>query len=76
MKYGITAVCGILLNNALQSVSGAYIRDEISAWITMMGSVAITIVTISIQIYHLIHNRDKDLKRSKKHKNKKKGKRK
>ena len=76
MKYGITAVCAILLNNALHSVSGADIRDEVSAWVTMLGSVIITITTLSIQVYHLIRDRDKDLKRNKKRKNKKKGKRK
>lgn len=67
---------GVIGNHVLMLTCEQTIRDEISAWVTMLGSVAITIVTISIQVYHLIRDRDKDLKRSKKHKNKKKGKRK
>lgn len=62
MKNEITAVCAMVANNALLSVSGADIRDEVSAWVTLIGSIAITVTTIGIQIYHLIRDRDKDKK--------------
>lgn len=60
MKNEITAVCAMVANNALLSVSGADIRDEVSAWVTLIGSIAITVTTIGIQVYHLIRDRDKD----------------
>ena len=47
-------------NNALVVASGADIRDEVSAWVTLIGSVAITLTTIGIQIYHLIRDRNED----------------
>lgn len=62
MKNEITAVCAMVANNALLSVSGADIRDEVSAWVTLIGSIAITVTTIGIQVYHLIRDRDKDKK--------------
>lgn len=62
MKNEITAVCAMVANNALLSVSGADIRDEVSAWVTLIGSIAITLTTIGIQVYHLIRDRDKDKK--------------
>lgn len=65
MKNEITAICAILTNNALFSVSGADIRDEVSAWVTLIGSIAITLTTIGIQVYHLIRDRDKDKKNNK-----------
>ena len=40
-------------------MTGAEIRDEVSAWVTLVGSVAITMVTIGIQVYRLIRDRDK-----------------
>ena len=64
MKNEIIAVAAIVANNVLATISGADIRDEVSAWITLIGSIAITVTTIGIQIYHLIRDRDKD-----KHKN-------
>lgn len=73
LYYGSMGVVG----SVLLQLNSQFIRDEITAWITMLGSVAITTVTISIQVYHLIRDRDKDLKRNKKNKkkkNKKKGK--
>lgn len=66
---------GLVGHNVLMLTCGQTIRDEVSAWVTMLGSVAITTATISIQVYHLIRDRDKDLKRNKK-KNKKKGRKK
>lgn len=65
MKNEITAVCAMVANNALLSVSGADIRDEVSAWVTLIGSIAITVTTIGIQVYHLIRDRDKDKKNNK-----------
>lgn len=62
MKNEITAICAMVANNALLSVSGAHIRDEVSAWVTLIGSIAITVTTIGIQVYHLIRDRDKDKK--------------
>lgn len=59
MKNEILAVGAMVANNVLLSVSGAEIRDEVSAWVTLIGSVAITLTTIGIQIYHLIRDRDK-----------------
>lgn len=65
MKNEITAICSIITNNILFSVSGADIRDEVSAWVTLIGSIAITLTTIGIQVYHLIRDRDKDKKNNK-----------
>lgn len=62
MKNEITAVGAIVANNVLATVSGADIRDEVSAWVTLIGSIAITLTTIGIQVYHLIRDRDKDKK--------------
>lgn len=62
MKNEITAVCAMVANNALVAASGADIRDEVSAWVTLIGSIAITLTTIGIQVYHLIRDRDKDKK--------------
>lgn len=66
MKNEITAICSIITNNILFSVSGADIRDEVSAWVTLIGSIAITLTTIGIQVYHLIRDRDKDKKNNNK----------
>ena len=62
MKNEITAVAAMVANNALVAASGADIRDEVSAWVTLIGSIAITLTTIGIQLYHLIRDRDKDKK--------------
>lgn len=60
MQNEITAICAMVANNALVAASGADIRDEVSAWVTLIGSIAITVTTIGIQIYHLIRDRDRD----------------
>ena len=52
----------MVANNTLVAASGADIRDEVSAWVTLIGSIAITLTTIGIQVYHLIRDRDKDKK--------------
>lgn len=60
MKNEITAICSISANALLSAMTGADVRDEVSAWVTLIGSIAITVTTIGIQIYHLIRDRDKD----------------
>ncbi len=61
MKSEFSSICAIGCNALLAAnVSGADIRDEISAWVTLIGSIAITLTTIGIQVYHLIRDRDKD----------------
>ena len=62
MKNEITAICSMVANNVLVAASGADIRDEVSAWVTLIGSIAITLTTIGIQVYHLIRDRDKNKK--------------
>lgn len=62
MRNEITAVTAIVANKVLAAASGADIRDEVSAWVTLIGSIAITLTTIGIQVYHLIRDRDKDKK--------------
>ena len=46
-------------------MTGAEIRNEVSAWVTLVGSVAISIATIGIQVYRLIRDRDKTEKKNK-----------
>lgn len=62
MKNELTAVAAMVANNVLVAASGPDIRDEVSAWVTLIGSIAITLTTIGIQVYHLIRDRDKDKK--------------
>lgn len=50
---------------AVRLMTGAEIRDEVSAWVTLVGSVAITMATIGIQVYRLIRDRDKAEKKNK-----------
>ena len=50
---------------AVHLMTGAEIRDEVNAWVTLIGSVAITIATIGIQVYRLIRDRDKAEKKNK-----------
>lgn len=60
MKNEIISICGIVANSALLSISGAYIRDEINSWVTLIGSIAISVTSIGIQVYHLIRDCVKD----------------
>ena len=62
MKNELTAVTAMVVNNLLVTMGGADIRDEVSAWVTLIGSIAITLTTIGIQVYHLIRDRDKGKK--------------
>ena len=66
MKTEISSICAIGCNAILSTnISGAEIRDEVSAWVTLIGSIAITATTIGIQIYHLIRDRNEDKKKNK-----------
>lgn len=53
---GLSATSSLV---AVRLMTGAEIRDEVSAWVTLVGSLAISIVTIGIQVYRLIRDRDK-----------------
>lgn len=57
---GLSAASSLV---AVHLMTGAEIRDEVSAWVTLAGSVAITTVTIGIQVYRLIRDRDKSSKK-------------
>ena len=57
---GLSAAASLV---AVRLMTGAEIRDEVSAWVTLVGSVAIAMVTIGIQIYRLIRDRDKTEKK-------------
>lgn len=58
-------ILGLLGNYGVILMGGAEIRDEVIAWVTLIGSIAITAVTIGIQIYHLIRDRNEDKKANK-----------
>ena len=57
---GLSAASSLV---AVRLMTGAEIRDEVSAWVTLVGSVAISIATIGIQVYRLIRDRDKTNKK-------------
>lgn len=59
---GLSATSSLI---AMRLMTGAEIRDEVSAWVTLIGSVAITTATIGIQVYRLIRDRDKAEKKKK-----------
>lgn len=59
---GLSATSSLI---AVRLMTGAEIRDEVSAWVTLIGSVAITMATIGIQVYRLIRDRDKTEKKNK-----------
>ena len=59
---GLSATSSII---AIRLMTGAEIRDEVSAWVTLVGSIAISTVTIGIQVYRLIRDRDKTEKKNK-----------
>ena len=59
---GLSATTSLV---AVRLMTGAEIRDEVSAWVTLVGSVAISIATIGIQVYRLIRDRDKAEKKNK-----------
>lgn len=59
MKDGIIGFGGCLLT----SVSA---RDEVSAWVSLICSVAIALVTCGIQIWRMIRDRNSDKEAKKK----------
>ena len=59
---GLSAASSLV---AVRLMTGAEIRDEVSAWVTLVGSLAISIETIGIQVYRLIRDRDKREKENK-----------
>lgn len=59
---GLSATSSLV---AVRLMTGAEIRDEVSAWVTLVGSLAISIVTIGIQVYRLIRDRNKTEKKNK-----------
>lgn len=59
---GLSATSSLI---AVRLMTGAEIRDEVSAWVTLVGSIAISAVTIGIQVYRLIRDRDKTEKKNK-----------
>ena len=59
---GLSATSSLVV---VHLMTGAEIRDEVSAWVTLVGSLAISIATIGIQVYRLIRDRDKAEKKNK-----------
>lgn len=59
---GLSATSSLV---AIRLMTGAEIRNEVSAWVTLVGSVAISMATIGIQVYRLIRDRDKVEKKNK-----------
>lgn len=59
---GLSAASSLV---AVRLMTGAEIRDEVSAWVTLVGSVAISMATIGIQVYRLIRDRDRTEKKNK-----------
>ena len=57
---GLSAAASLV---SVHLMTGAEIRDEVSAWVTLAGSIAITTATIGIQVYRLIRDRDKASKK-------------
>lgn len=61
----IEGLCATSSLIAVRLMTGAEIRNEVSAWVTLVGSVAISMATIGIQVYRLIRDRDKTGKKNK-----------
>ena len=59
MKDGIIGFVGCMMT----SIS---IRDEVSAWVSLICSVAIAVVTCGIQIWRMIRDRNSDKEEKKK----------
>lgn len=56
----LSSVLGVGGAIALNVVSSAQIRGEVSEWVSLIGTIAITLTTIGIQIYRLIRDRNTD----------------
>ena len=59
MKDGMIGIGGCLL-------AGIGVRDEVSAWASLICSVAIAVVTCGIQIWRMIRDRNSDMEEKKK----------
>lgn len=59
MKDGLIGMTGCVL-------SAIGVRDEVSAWTSLICSVAIAVVTCGIQIWRLIRDRNSDKEENKK----------
>ena len=59
---GLSATSSLVV---VRLMTGAEIRDEVSAWVALVGSVAISMATIGIQVYRLIRDRNKTEKKNK-----------
>lgn len=64
MKNSFISISAMLANETILSINGVEIRGEVSAWVTLIGSIAITLTTIGIQVYHLIRDRNEDKKKN------------
>ena len=62
MKDGIIGFSGCLL-------ACVGVRDEVSAWASLICSVAIALVTCGIQIWRMIRDRNSDKEEKKKYEN-------
>lgn len=58
MKDSVISISALALNSII-------LQDTINSWVAFIGSTAITITTILIQIYRLVRDRDKDKKNNK-----------
>lgn len=56
----LSSVIGVGGAVALNAISGAELRGEVTEWVSLIGTIAITLTTIGIQIYRLIRDRNKD----------------
>lgn len=59
MKDGIIGFVGCM-------VASVGIRDELSAWVSLICSIAIAVVTCGIQIWRMIRDRNSDKEEKKK----------
>ena len=51
---------GIFGTILLKAVTSAQVRGEVTEWISLIGTIVITLTTIGIQVYRLIRDRNKD----------------
>ena len=64
MNDNFSSIVGVSGTVLLNLTSGAEIRGEVSAWVTLIGSIAITLTTIGSQVYDLIRDRNEDKKKN------------
>lgn len=60
MNDNFSPIVGVGGTILLNLASGAQIRGEVSEWVSLIGTIAITLTTIGIQIYRLIRDRNAD----------------